>query len=98
MWKTYNAARSGFWIFGRNIFQREGLSKLVNCFLADSVLHMQVVLCHIYISMAYDTLDSGQVDSQSLHLTNIGVSARVRRQNTYSLNFSDRFLEFVSEV
>ena len=79
MWKTYNAARSGFRIFGRNILKRECLGKLVNCFLANSVLHMQIVLCHIYISMTHNTLDSRQIYSQRLHLANIGMSTRVRR-------------------
>ena len=54
MWKTYDAASTGFRIFRRNILKRECLSKLVNCFLADSVLHMEVVLCHIYISVTHN--------------------------------------------
>ena len=79
MWKTYDAASTGFRIFRRNILKRKCLSKFVNCFLADSILHMQIVLSHIYISMTHNTLDSRQVYSQGLHLANIGMSARVWR-------------------
>ena len=56
MWKTYDAASTGFRIFRRNILKRKCLSKFVNCFLADSILHMQIVLSHIYISMTHNIL------------------------------------------
>ena len=79
MWKTYNAAHSGFWIFRRNIFQGKCLCEFVNSFLANTILYVQVMLRHVYICMAYNTLDSRKVNTQSLHLANIGMSARVWR-------------------
>src|SRR5699024_1718686 len=81
-----------------SFFASKRLAKFFDCSLPDRVLHMQIMLCHIYISMAYDTLDRGKVNSQCLHLGNIGVSAAMGCQHPNAFYLCKRFLKLLPEV
>ena len=62
------------------------LVESLDCLLLDRGLHMQIVLRHVQIRVAHHALDRRQVHAQRLHLTDIGVPARMRRQLPYSFN------------
>ena len=72
--------------------------KLLDGCLPYRILHMQIVFCHVHIGMTYDTLDGGKVNTQSLHLGYIGVTAAVGRQNPDFFHVFQGLLELVPEV
>ena len=49
--------------------------KAADGLLPDAVLHMEIMLSHIHIGVAYDALDSREIHAQRLHLRYISVSA-----------------------
>ena len=57
------------------MFSTKGCSKFTYCLLTDRILNMKIVLGHIHIRMAYNALDRGQINSQSLKLRYISVTA-----------------------
>ena len=68
------------------IFFEECIIKDRNCIQSDRILNMQVVFGHIHICVTNQALNCSQVNSQCLHLRNIGVTAAMRSQHSYSLN------------
>ena len=59
---------------------------------------MKIVLSHVDIGMADDTLDGGKIHAQSLQLADVSVSAAVGSQNANPFNFTNGGLELVTEV
>ena len=52
---------------------RKCVGKFLDCGQPYWVLHMQIVLGHIHIRVTDDTLDGSKVNTQHLHLGNVGV-------------------------
>ena len=59
---------------------------------------MEIVLGHVDVGMADDTLDGGKINAQSLQLADVSVPAAVGSQNANPFNFTNGSLELVSEV
>ena len=59
---------------------------------------MQIMPGHVQIRMAYNALNRGQVNSQSLHLGHIGMAAAVGRQHPHTGDLPQSLPEFVPEV
>ena len=57
----------------------ECICELFNCCLSDRLLNMEVMLGHIDIGMANDTLNCRKVNAQGLQLRYVGMAATVRR-------------------
>lgn len=68
--------------------------KFVNSVQSNRILDVQVMLRHIHVGVANQTLDRGQINSQGLHLRNISVTAAVRGQYSYTFNRRNFFFEF----
>ena len=96
--KLYDAAFVGFRIIRFLSIHGKCICKFSYCFLPNTILNMEIVFSHIYICMTHNTLNSGKINAQGLHLTYIGVSARMRCKYAYSFNLSNCLLEFVSKV
>ena len=47
---------------------------------------MKIMFCHINVSMANQTLDGSKVNTQSLHLRNIRMSAAMGSENSNTFN------------
>ena len=77
---------------------RKCVGKFLDCGQPYRVLHMQIVLGHIYIRVSDDTLDCRKVNTQHLHLGNVGVPTAMGRQNPYSLDGFQSLFELVPEV
>lgn len=56
------------------------------------------MLRHAHIGMSHDALDSREINTQRLHLADIGMSAAVRRQEGYFGNGLQSFFELVTEM
>lgn len=72
--------------------------KAADGFLSDTVLHVQIMLSHIHISVTYDALNGGKVHAQRLHLRYIGVSAGVGRQLEHAFDLFESFPKVISEI
>ena len=59
---------------------------------------MQIVLGHIQIRVADQTLDDRKVHPERLHLRDVGVAAGMGRKGTDTVDFSDVFLELLPVV
>ena len=59
---------------------------------------MEIVLGHVDVGMADDTLDGGKINAQCLQLADVSVPAAVGCQNPYPFNFTNGSLELVPEV
>ena len=76
----------------------ERLTELLDCLLSDRALNVQIMLSHIDVCMANDALDRWKIDSKSLHLRDISMSAAVRRQDSNLWDCLKSFFELVSKV
>ena len=72
--------------------------KAADGLLPDAVLHMEIMLGHIHVGVAYDALDGREIHAQSLHLRYIGVSARMRRQLAHAFDLLESFPKFIPEI
>ena len=72
--------------------------KAADGFLPDAILHMEIMLGHIHIGVAYDALNGGKIHAQRLHLRYIGVSAGVRRQLAHAFDLFESFPKFIPEI
>ena len=79
-------------------FASEGCSKLADCLLPDRILDVEIVLSHVDVGVADDTLDGGKINAQRLQLANVGVPAAVGSQNANSFNFTNGSLELFPEI
>ena len=77
---------------------RKCVGKLFDCGQPYRVLHMQIVLGHIHIRVTDDALDCRKVNTQHLHLGNIGVPTAMGSQNPYPLHGFQRLFELIPEV
>ena len=59
---------------------------------------MEIMLSHLGIGVAYDTLDGRDIHAQCLHLRHIGVAATVRREQADIARFFQRFAEHIPEM
>lgn len=64
----------------------KGAAKPLNGIQSNGLWNMQVMLRHIHAGVPYDALDGREVHSQRLYLTDIGMSAAVRRKQTHRRN------------
>lgn len=55
------------------------LTKSGNGFLPDGVLHVEIMLGHIQVDMAYNALNRRKIHAQRLHLANVSMAAAVGR-------------------
>ena len=65
---------------------RKCVGKFLDCGQPYRVLHMQIVLCHIHIRVSNDTLDCRKVNTQHLHLGNVGMPPAMGCQDPYPLD------------
>lgn len=56
---------------------RKSFRKFCNSSLSDTVLNMKIVCGHARICVTDNTLDCLKINTESLHLTDIGVSAAI---------------------
>ena len=63
------------------LFDRKRLAEFLRSGLPDRFLHMEIMLGHVNIRMAHNALNRGQIHSQRLHLADVCVAARMRRQH-----------------
>ena len=63
---------------------RKCVGKFLDCGQPYRVLHMQIVLGHIHIRVTDNALDGGKVNTQHLHLGNVGVPTAMGCQNPYT--------------
>ena len=61
---------------------RKCVGKFFDCGQPYRVLHMQIVLGHIHIRVTDNALDRREINTQHLHLGNIGMPTTVRWQHT----------------
>ena len=59
---------------------------------------MEIMLSHLGIGVAYDTLDGLDIHAQCLHLRHIGVAAAVGCEQADIARFFQRFAEHVAEM
>ena len=59
---------------------------------------MEIMLSHLGIGVAYDTLNGLDIHAQCLHLRHIGVAAAVRREQADIARFFQRFAEYIPEM
>ena len=77
---------------------RKCVGKFLYCGQPHGILHMQIVLGHIHIRVTDNALDGGKVNTQHLHLGNVGVPTAMGCQNPYPLNGFQRLFELIPEV
>jgi len=77
---------------------RKCVGKFLDCGQPYWVLHMQIVLGHIHIRVTDDTLDGSKVNTQHLHLGNVGVPTAMGCQNPYPLDGFQSLFELIPEV
>ena len=65
---------------------KERIFKFRNRALTNRILNMKIMFCHINVSMANQTLDGSKVNTQSLHLRNIRMSAAMGSENSNTFN------------
>ena len=76
----------------------KGFAEPINSIHTNAFLNVQVVLRHAHIGMSHDALDGREVNTQRLHLTDIGMSAAVRRKQPYLRDSLQRLAELIAEV
>ena len=76
----------------------KGCCELAYCLLTDRILDVEIVLGHVDVGVADDTLNGGKINTQRLQLADIGVPTAVGCQDTYPFNFTNGSLELVPEV
>lgn len=62
-------AFSRVWTLRVILLRAKCTAKFFNGVLPNSILHVEIMLRHIYISMSHDTLDGCQDNTEGLHLT-----------------------------
>lgn len=72
----------------------KGFAEPVNSILPDGFLYVEIVLRHADIGVSHDALYSREINTQRLHLADIGMSAAVRRQEGYFGNGLQSFLNW----
>ena len=77
---------------------RKSFGKFADRFLPDAVLHMEIMLSHIHIGVAYDALNGREIHAKCLHLTNISMTTGVRSQQTYSFYLRESFPKVIPEI
>ncbi len=85
-------------IFRRVPVDGKGFGKAAYGLLPDAVLNMEIMLSHIHVGVSYDTLDGREIHAQRLQLADIGMSAAVRCQQSYTLYRGKCFAEMVAVV
>lgn len=76
----------------------KGFAEPVDSILPDGFLYVEVVLRHTHIGVSHDAPDSREINTQRLHLADIGVSAAVWRQEGYFGNGLQSLFELVTEM
>ena len=77
---------------------RKCVGKFLDCGQPYRVLHMQIVLGHIHIRVTDNALDRRKINTQHLHLGNVGMPTTMGRQNPYPLNGFQSLFELIPEV
>ena len=76
----------------------KGFAEPIDGIQSDGLLYVEVMLRHIHIGVAHNALDGGEIHTQCLHLRNVSMSARMRREGW---DFRDGFqclAELIAEV
>lgn len=76
----------------------KGFAEPVNSILPDGFLYVEIVLRHADIGVSHDTLYSREINTQRLHLADIGMSAAVWRQESHLRDGLQSFSELITKV
>ena len=80
------------------LFDGKRVAKLLRSGLPDRFLHMEIMLGHVDIRMAHNALNRGQIHLQRLHLADVCVAARMRRQHPNVGNAIQIRLEGIAKI
>ena len=79
-------------------FIRERTVKFCNCCNSDRILNMEIMLSHIDIGVANNTLNCRKVNTQGLHLADIGMSTGMGAEVSYPFNCFQSLLVLRTEI
>ena len=82
----------------QSVFSSEGVGELLHRSQSNRILNVQIMLSHVHICMTHDALNGSKVNTQGLHLADIGMSTGVGAEVSYPFNCFQGLLVLRTEI